>query len=194
MQPGAISTEQNLACSCSPHCLFQEIKTPHAGSIGMNVWMAYQVIDQGKLRTPVIRETSQMRNDEVDIRIFFGEQLDHRYLTGDVVEHRQRELPRALANLACDRRVVTMHLDSHEAVLGYRFSHHRSHSSAVTLRMKKSETIKTLRSTANHSRHFAIGLAVVGMKCGKQYGAIDACPGGAKHIFFQRCVRVPRTR
>src|SRR5215208_6926297 len=60
--------------------------------------------------------------------------------------------------------------------------------------MNKSKAIETLRSTRDDPRHFPIGQGVVGMKCGEQYGAIDARPGGTQQIFFQRSVSVPRTR
>ena len=77
------------------------------------------MVDQSLLGPPVIGEAPEVRNDEVDVRILAGQQLDDRHLAHHVVEDRNREQPRDLADLARDARVVAVHLDPAEAVLDH---------------------------------------------------------------------------
>jgi|SRR5262245_6046634 len=46
MQPRPVRAEQHLACACSLDRLFQQIEPADPGRIGVDVRVAYQVVDQ----------------------------------------------------------------------------------------------------------------------------------------------------
>src|SRR6185436_9288792 len=144
MQPRPVGTEEYLLCSSSINRLLEQIKSPDPGSVGVNVWVANQVIDERQLRAPIVGKTSQVGNDERDIRIFLGQQLYYRNLTHNVVDHWQRECPCGFAHFASDGCVVTMHLNTHEAVTRYGLFDHHSHAASIALGMNKSETVKAI--------------------------------------------------
>src|SRR5688572_33363148 len=108
-----------------------------------------------------------MRNDEGYVGILFRQQLDHRYLSNNVIDHWQRERTRAVADFAGDRGVVTVHLDADEPVVRNRLLNHGSHTSTIPLRVDERESPKAIGTAAHNARNLPIRDGVVGMKGGE---------------------------
>src|SRR5690242_21806752 len=102
MQPRSIGAEQYFARASSLHSLLQQIESAHPGGIGINVAVAGQVINERHLGLPIIGEATKVGNDEINVRVFAGEQFTHRNFTHDVIEDWQREYARGLAYLTTD--------------------------------------------------------------------------------------------
>jgi hypothetical protein len=73
VQPRPVGPEEYLLSSSPPNGPIEQIESPHPGGAGINVRVAYQVIDQSLLRPPVIGETSQVRDDEWHVGILLGD-------------------------------------------------------------------------------------------------------------------------
>src|ERR1044072_7211158 len=142
MQPWSIRAKEYLVCTRATHGLLKQIKTPDSRSVRIDIFVARQMIDEGELRAPVVGKTSEMRNDELYVRIFFRQQLDCRNLTDNVVEHRQRERARALANFARNRGIVTMDLDADKTIMLHCLFNHRFHAASVTLRIDERKSVE----------------------------------------------------
>src|ERR1700722_6771440 len=89
MEPWSVGAKQHLCRSGALDSLFQDVESTNARGVRVNVWMPNEVIDQRDLRLPVISEAAKVRNDEIDVGIFFGEQFAHRNSAHHVVEHWQ---------------------------------------------------------------------------------------------------------
>ena len=132
-----------------------------------------------------------MRDDERDVRIFGRHQLNGGDFADRIVEHRQREGARHLADLAADPRIVAVHLNPDEAVLVDCLRHHVEHAATVPRRMHEGKAIEFVRPAGNDPRDGAVGDRVIGMKGGEQDRAIDPRPRRTHHVLFERRGRVP---
>src|SRR5262245_35806282 len=101
--------------------------------------MPDEMIDQAKLRPPIIGEAPQVRDDERDIGIFAGQQFTHPNLAHHVIKDGQTISPRRLTDLPRDPRVIAVDLNPHEPMLLDRFAHQLQYSPTVALRMDKRE-------------------------------------------------------
>jgi hypothetical protein len=145
MQPGSIGSEEHLVGAGAPHSLEQEIEAPDPCRVRVDVVMSYQLIDQSAVSAPVVRETAEMRDDEVDIGILGREQFDDGDLTHDVIENRNTMSAGSEADLAGDPRVVLMNLDAATVQLGNRFVHHSANATGVAHWVHHREGEKALR-------------------------------------------------
>ena len=116
MQPWAVGAEQELARASALQRFGEEIEAAHARAVGVHVGVTDQDVDEGALRPPVVGKAAEMRDDEGDVRIFLGHEVDDRDLAHQVVEHGQPPRPRDLADLPADAGVVAVHLDAAEAM------------------------------------------------------------------------------
>src|SRR5690348_12341854 len=142
MQPRSVRAEQHLVRAGTLHGIHEQVEPPHARRVRVHVAMSYEMVDERQLRTPVIRETAKVRDDERDVRIFCGDELDLRDLTHDVVQHRNAIRTRDLAHLTRDRRVVTVNLDPAKSIARYCLADERAHTPGVARGMHERETEK----------------------------------------------------
>jgi len=73
MQPRPVGPEEDFSRPRPSNCLIEQIESPHARGVGINVRMTLQVIDQRQLRPPVVGETAQVRDDEWHVGILLGQ-------------------------------------------------------------------------------------------------------------------------
>jgi hypothetical protein len=67
------------------------------------------------VRTPVIGEAAEMRNDEVNVPVLRGQHFDYRRTAGDINEQRQAKGPGGLADLSGRCGIVAMNFDAAKA-------------------------------------------------------------------------------
>jgi len=151
------------------------------------------VIDQRELGAPVVGEAAEMRNDEVDVRVFLSEQLANGHLAADIVKHRQRESPRRSANLAGNRGIVPVDFNADEAVTFDGGLDQFMYAPPVALRMHESKSVEPAGPTGDNARHLPVGDGVVRMECGEQHRPAYACRRRAAQIVFQRRFGIPRS-
>jgi len=89
MQPRPVGPEEDFFRPRPSNGLIEQIESPHARGVGINVRMPRQVIDQCKLRPPVVSETAQVRDNEWHVGKLLGQQFDRRDLACNVVHDRQ---------------------------------------------------------------------------------------------------------
>src|SRR6478736_1619173 len=61
VQPGAVRTEQQLVSTRAPYGVRQQIEAAHTGAVGVDVRMTHEMVSQGHLSPPIVREASQVR-------------------------------------------------------------------------------------------------------------------------------------
>ena len=83
-----------------------------------------------------------MRDDEVHVAIFRGEDLDVPSLSTDIDQHRQAERPGG-TDLAGKLRLITMNLEATKPVSPYRRCYHRLNPPGVPNRVKSGKTDET---------------------------------------------------
>src|SRR5580692_75841 len=110
MQPWPVRPEDQLARSRAAHEFHEIVEAPHARAIRMYPRMAREQVDDSLLRAPVVGETTQMRDDEVDVRIRTREHVDDISLPGDIDEQRNAVATGRLAHFARRHAVVSVHL------------------------------------------------------------------------------------
>lgn len=135
--------------------------------------MPYEVIDERQLRTPIIREAAEVGDDERDVRIFGGDQLDLCHLAHHVVQHWNAKRSRHLAHLTRDRRIVAMELDPAKAVTIDSFTHERTHSAGVTPRVHEREAEESPAIRGDDSRDLAIRHRIVAVERREQHSVTD---------------------
>src|SRR2546422_298543 len=102
MQPWPVGAEDKLACTGALHCLLQYVEAADPRRVGVDVWMTHQVVNERRLRSPIVCKAPQVRNNERHLRILRGQQLHDCYLAHHVVEHGQCEGPGCLTYLTGD--------------------------------------------------------------------------------------------
>src|SRR5262245_34977385 len=106
-----------------------------------------------------------MWNNEIHIGIFLCQKFADRDLSHDIVEHRQYERARSLANFSADTRVIPVQFDSNKAEVLDCLPHELNYSSPITSGFDKSKSEKPTRPTCSDMRYLSIGECKVGMKC-----------------------------
>src|SRR5260221_6752803 len=108
--------------------------------------MSHQVIDYRDLHPPIISRATQMRNDEIHVRIFFGQQFAHRYRAHDIVYNRQRKLPRGFTHFSTNGRVVAMQLYSDKAEFLDCLTNRFLQASSIMKSIDKSKAKESIRA------------------------------------------------
>ena len=76
------------------------VEAPDSSRVGVNVRVTDQLVHDLLLSAPVIAETPEMRNDEVDLRVLWGDHFNHEGLANHVHEDREPKRLRGFANLS----------------------------------------------------------------------------------------------
>ena len=151
----------------------------------MDVGVAHEMIDQSKLRAPIVRETAEVGQDEINVRVLLGEKLGRRRLSHYIVQHRESKYARHFADLAGDPRVVPMQLDADEPILLHGGLDKFSYPAAVALGMNERKAIQPIRATRNHASNLAVGRRIIGVEGGENNRPIDAGAGRALQMLAQ---------
>ena len=85
VEPRSVGAKQDLSRPRALDGLLQDVEATNARCVRVDVRVPHQVIDQRDLRLPVVGEAAQMRNDEIDVRVFRGQQFTHRDSTHHIV-------------------------------------------------------------------------------------------------------------
>ena len=131
VQPRAIRPKNQLVRAGTGDGLCEQVPPTHPRRVGEHVGMTFEVVDQGKLGAPVVREGSEMRDDERDVWILGRDHLDGSDLPHHVVEHRKPIRSGCFADLAAYWRVVPMNLEPSEAIPRDGLAHHRVDSTVI---------------------------------------------------------------
>ena len=67
--------------------LVPEDRSAAPGGIREYVRMPHEMVGDGDLRPPVIGETAEVRDDEVDIRVLHCQEFDGGHFAHDIVQH-----------------------------------------------------------------------------------------------------------
>jgi len=89
VKPRPVGAEDELARACAHDRFDEVIESTGAGRVRVDVRMPDELIDERHVSTPVVAETGEVRDDEIDIAIGGREEFDTRRVTHDVVEHWQ---------------------------------------------------------------------------------------------------------
>ena len=72
MQPRAVRPEEDPSRARATHSIHEVIETSDAGRIGVDVRVSNHHIDEREMRPPVVREASEVRDDEGHVRVLGG--------------------------------------------------------------------------------------------------------------------------
>jgi len=88
VQPRPIGAKQKFARSGAANGLYDIVEATNPRSVGINVGVPYQLINDLLHRPEVIGKAAQMRDDEIDVAILRGEHLDMPGLSANIDQHR----------------------------------------------------------------------------------------------------------
>src|SRR5215469_10961579 len=100
MKPRAIGAKEDLAGPALLDCLNQIIKLTDSRCVRIHVRILSQLIGHLLVCPPVIGEASQMRDDEVHVRICPSKHVHDPRTANDVYEHGEAESSGSFAYLA----------------------------------------------------------------------------------------------
>src|SRR5579883_1182743 len=124
MKPRTIGSEENLSGTGALDGFYDVIETPHAGGVCIYVGIADQLVDDALLRFPVVRKTSQVRDDEVHIGILRGQHVYDMGLSDHVNQDRESKGFRGIAQLAIRKSIEAVNLNSTKTPARHGVSHH----------------------------------------------------------------------
>ena len=185
---------KNLSWTGSFQGLFQKIESPYTCSVCEYVRMPHEMVGDGDLRPPIIRETAEVRNDEVDIRVLHCQEFDGGHLAHDVIQNGYGEQPCNVADLAADARVIAVDLDTSKSKLLHCLTDHRAYEAAVALGVNEGESEEAIRLTRDDPGYLAIRNRIVGMKCGEENGMCDTSLTRSGDVSLERRGRIPRVQ
>src|SRR5438309_146726 len=102
-----------------------------------------------------------MRNDEGNVRVFGGDQLNHGDFAHDIANHGQGKLAGGLADFARDARVAMMNLDAAKSELFLSLAHKCTNTSPISRRVDERETKEPVRPTRHDACDLPIGRPVI---------------------------------
>src|SRR5262249_37394072 len=150
------------------------VKAAHARRIREDIGVAYEMIDERGLCAPIVGEASEVRDNECDVGIFFGQHFRHGHLAHHVIEDWHAIAARGFANFARDPAVVTVELDAYEPEIADALADDGIDAPLVGKRMKKGEAEKPLGIARNDSGDLSVGAKIALRERGKYDGPIDA--------------------
>jgi hypothetical protein len=194
MKPWTVGTKDQLACACATDCLDEIVEAPNAGSIGKDIWVTNQLIDDLLMRAESIRKTSQVRNDECHVRILRREHVDDVRFACNIGEDWKPIPARSLAEFASWHVLVPVNLDAAKSEMTNGFPNHFVDAAGIAPAMHHGEASEALALPGDEAREFPVGCRVIGMKCRDNNRVIDSGGSRAAKIRFERRVGIPGRR
>ena len=77
MQPRSVGAKQHFSDPCPAYAILQIFKPAHAAGIRVDVGEFHDLFNKTLLCAVVIGETTEMRDDEIDVRILRGKHVHH---------------------------------------------------------------------------------------------------------------------
>jgi hypothetical protein len=140
---------------------------------------------------PIIAETTQVRNDEVDIRVLRRQHFDDVGLTRNIDEQGQAKCLCSFAQFPGWHRLVPVCLDPSKSPACHSMLDHLKYAPRISGCMDKNEADKPVGITRDNLGHLSVGLCIVAVEEGKHNRFVDSSRPGAPQIKVQWRVGVP---
>src|SRR2546423_1134355 len=186
MQPRPIRAEENLVGTGTSYRLFKNVEPAHTCGVRKDIRMSHEMIDERRLRPPIVCETAEVGDDERNIRVFLRQDFRHGDLTHHVIKDRNAVAACGSADFACYPGVVTMDFDPYEPEFADRLADHGIHAALVGQWMHKGKPEKMAGIARNDPCHFSIRMHISIRKRGTDHRSVDAGRARTLEIFVER--------
>jgi hypothetical protein len=191
MKPGSIGAKQYFMRPAPLNRLHDVVKAPHPGGVGVNVGVACHLVDDAQVGAPVVGEAAEVGDDEVDVGVLGGEEFDQIGLSGGVVEEGDAKGAGGIADFAGSGTIHAVYFDTAKVPAGDGFGDRLVNLAFVALGMGEGKSDKPIGLTGDDAGGVGVGLLVVAMEGGEDYGFVNSSSSGTFEVGFHGRIGVP---